>query len=102
MARLEEWSLVMDERDLDPWLAPEMQQPKFRVRGRVYDHPGFEDGKGVTTSSLTHLDMENLNECSTQNTKYSLGTPDRDWVDYLKTVSSPYLTAALRKLDAPI
>lgn len=54
--RLEQWSMVIGNR----------------VMGRVYEHPVFDDGEFVTTSSIVSIDKE---EVKTQNSVYKLGEP---------------------------
>lgn len=96
MTYLVDWCLVTD---IDPWQAPEeLLVGKFRLKGKVFDHPNFKDGSDVTTSSLVYLDLENLHEAATKNTLYGLRRPSEDWVKYLEEIGSPYHEAVLRRL----
>lgn len=54
VCRLENWYMNMERRTL---------------RGVVYDHPRFEDGSCIHTSSIMHLSST---ECETVNTVYKL------------------------------
>lgn len=84
MAKLENWSLVTDGDFYQP---PECMV--FHLQGEVVGHPGHEDGKKVTTSSIKELNIEGR-VASTRNTTYELGTPNPLWVEYLKEVKSDF------------
>lgn len=51
MPRLEQWSVVNSG---DPYKPPEAQTS--HLHGKVYGHPGFDEGTEVTTSPIAGLD----------------------------------------------
>jgi len=89
---IEEWSLM---RETDIYTAPELI--KVIIIGKVYGHPGFDDGELVRTSAIQVLNMPNA-EAKTLSHTYTLGTPDPKWVDYLrKTDQSKAIDAFIEK-----
>lgn len=78
MPRLEEWSLFRD--DSNPFLAPELRS--VRLQGKVYGHEMFDDGDGVSTSTVQKLDLKN-NIAETKNTVYELGEPSEGYIKWL-------------------
>lgn len=96
MARLENWCLVKSEHDLEeglknsltamshlPYMASEIFQ-LFQLKGTVFDHPKKRDGQTVRTSVCVHLDCNKRVAATKSGTLYELGTPDPDWIEWLK------------------
>lgn len=75
---LKNWSIKTDG---NPFVSPELL--KYRLTGEVYNHPRFEDGKSVSTSTLKSIDYKNQ-KVQTRNTEYHLEEPNEDWLKYLK------------------
>lgn len=67
-AHLENWSLV---GRVEPYTPPELW--KYSLRGEVYNHPLFEDGEVVYTSSVQRVSDGKV---ITRNTEYTLGDVD--------------------------
>lgn len=72
---IEEWSVVYKEKDY--YKAPE--QKSLHLSGTVYNHPSCEDGNSVVTSSIKDVDGIFV---YTANTKYKLGNPSQQYVDW--------------------
>lgn len=81
MPRLENWSVGTGYARR--YRAPEIQS--MYISGVIYDDEKgrFEDGKEISTSMIHEL---NLNEgyAQTRNTKYTLGEPDKEYIEWLK------------------
>ena len=69
---IENWSVV--GRQLSIYEAPELQT--YQIKGEVYNHPGFDAGQSITTSTIRHRDGKNV---LTNNTRYVLGIPHPDY-----------------------
>ena len=82
MPRLENWSIGID----NPYQAPELQ--KKRLFGDIYDDEKgrFLDGSPVSTSPIQELNLKE-GYAMTRNTKYILGEPSKDYVEWLKSQS---------------
>lgn len=81
MPRLENWSIGCAE--LDPYRAPESQ--KKVLYGQIYDDEKerWNDGTNIRTSTIVELDIKN-NSAKTLNTKYILGEPSKDYLEWLE------------------
>lgn len=102
---LEDWSLIVV--DNDPLRAPELKN--MYLCGKVYGHPNFSDGESITTSKVLEFSIFGLEDDTpsleerissqmiidsegkpfdgyavTQNTVYSLGVPEQEFVEFLK------------------
>jgi hypothetical protein len=71
--KLENWSVVC--KNYDPYLAPELYQSA--LYGNVFGHPRFDDGDGVTTSSLVGKQGEII--ITKSGSEYELGIVDPDY-----------------------
>ena len=69
---IQDWSVVGGGT---PYTAPECRTQ--HLRGRVYDHPSFEDGERIRSSALRSIDGDGTAE--TRNTTYTLGNPSPDY-----------------------
>jgi hypothetical protein len=76
--KLENWSIVFIKPH--DYAAPELIYSC--LKGNVYNHPKFEGGKYIKTSKLRKLNSKERT-AETFNTEYSLGEPDKKWVDWL-------------------
>jgi hypothetical protein len=81
MIKLENWSLGNAPDDM--YYAPEVR--KVRLSGDVYNHPRFEDGKKVTTSSVKEVNGKVITTSS--GSVYELGEPEKEYLDYLKSIN---------------
>lgn len=81
MSRLENWSIGVD--DSNPFLAPELRSR--RLYGDIYnDENGrFPDGAEISTSTIQKLNLKE-SYAMTRNTKYTLGEPDRSYIEWLE------------------
>jgi len=75
---IENWSIV--GRKLSVYEAPELQT--YQIKGEVYNHPGFDAGESITTSTIRHRDGKTV---LTNNTRYTLGTPHPDYASWCIT-----------------
>ena len=66
---LDEWAFTQDGND-----------PDCSLTGRVYNHARYPDGQVVVTTPLRRLD--HLTAITMSGTKYRLGTPSQDYLDY--------------------
>ena len=91
IVKLEKWSIKLDT-DSDYYRAPETRA-KY-LSGLTEGHPRKEDGSEVLTSRLLDLNLE-TGFAETRNTVYQLGSPNPEWVEFLKqqgsATSFPYL-----------
>jgi hypothetical protein len=55
MPRLENWSLVRDDRN--GFKAPELRP--VVLKGNVYNHKDFEDGELISTSTVKKIEIRN-------------------------------------------
>ncbi len=77
VVNIENWS-IQDAND-NPFAAPELRR---RVLcGIVYNHPKFEDGTYVSTSSAEEIDLVN-GTVTTRNNTYQLGKIDDKYLEY--------------------
>ncbi len=78
--RLDDWYLTIEN---DPFKAPE-QQTTFAA-GAVSNHTNskFKDGKHIVTSRVIELNVEDK-FLRTRNTRYDLGEPKEEWLEWLK------------------
>ena len=53
---IENWSIV--GRKLSVYEAPELQT--YQIKGEVYNHPGFDNGESITTSTIRHWALPTL------------------------------------------
>ncbi len=81
MPRLENWSIVGNLNH--QYQAPDSETS--RLEGIIFDDElkRFSDGRGVTTSRLVELDLENK-IAQTKNTKYKLGEPYPNYLKWLE------------------
>jgi hypothetical protein len=77
MVRIENWSVVSKD---DIYTAPELA--RFALAGDVFDHPRLGDAEGVTTSSIKSSNGRTVTTSS--GTKYSLGQPSSDYVEWCR------------------
>ena len=81
MPRLENWSI--GTAYVNPYQAPETIEK--HINGTIYDDEEgrFPDGSEISTSTVQEL---NLNEgyAQTRNTRYTLGEPDKSYIEWLK------------------
>ncbi len=73
MPKLENWSMV--NRNENSYQAPEQGIPA--LSGEVYNHPRFEDGLIVTTSSIINKKGENVLTYS--GSEYELGKVSEEY-----------------------
>jgi len=66
--RIEDWAVVTPV--LDPYAAPETQP--HSLSGKVFNHPRFEDGQDITTSSIVGKTTEG-EVLTTSGSSYELG-----------------------------
>jgi hypothetical protein len=65
----------------DPYLAPERKM--IMVGGEIYDHPNFEDGSVITTSTIK--DVHQRYVLTYTGTVYKLfGRPRKEYMQFLK------------------
>lgn len=74
MPQLENWSIISST--IDPYKAPELSKPA--LRGNVFGHPRFEDGKLIHTSSIAGITKEN-HILTHSGSKYMLGEIDSEF-----------------------
>jgi len=74
--RLENWSTTGSD---DPYQPPEHQTR--RLQGNVYNHPRFNDGRSIRTSSIVSIDGGTV---TTKNSVYTLGEPDPRFVEWCR------------------
>ena len=77
---IENWSVIDGQRNQE-FIAPECRL--YKLHGNVYGHPGFNDGDPVNTGILIAVNIPDKT-ASTTNTKYRLGEPDPQFVEFLK------------------
>lgn len=77
IANIENWSIKTSDDNL--FRAPELKNK--RLCGNVYNHPNFEDGKPVHSSSIQDIDLVK-GRVVTRNTVYQLGKVDKDYLAY--------------------
>ena len=76
--KIEGWSMSMGLSS--PYDAPELAA--LILMGDVVDHPRFEEGEHVRTSSVIGIDLPNK-IVETKNTIYILGEPDSGFIEWL-------------------
>lgn len=76
--RIENWSIKATG---DPYQPPEVGSKS--IAGLVYDHPKFDDGETILTSSIQSHEYEN-GIVRTMNSTYKLGKIDRGYYSFLK------------------
>jgi hypothetical protein len=80
MPILTNWSVVVDTSN--PYRAPELCKQSFK--GKVYNHPNFQDGEVVHTGTVIKLDWREK-YFETRRTRYWLeGPPDPSYVEFVK------------------
>lgn len=79
MPKLEDWEMFMVG---GPYTAPEAQT--VHLTGRVYEHPGFEDGERIVTSMVMYFNIKEGRAETRSGSKYTLCKPSIKWVDWLK------------------
>lgn len=72
MPTLENWSLIDTD---DPYTAPELR--KVRLHGIVHDHPRFNDGDEVMTSSIVGATGDTI--MTSSGSLYTLGKVNPDY-----------------------
>lgn len=72
--RLENWSVVSPQTD--PYKAPELCS--LVLRGNVYGHPNFEDGKEIITSTIVETTDDGKIKTYSGNV-YELGEVDPEY-----------------------
>lgn len=77
--KLEDWAVVVILED--NYKAPE--QGIVVLTGIVTGHPLKDDGKRIRTSYVSNIDIEKM-EAVTTSRRYSLGTPESGFMEYLK------------------
>jgi hypothetical protein len=78
MTMLDEWSLATpDGKGL---ACP--GDPNVRIRGFVWNHQWFEDGKRIVTAKI--IDVEGYWVQTEQGHTYQLGAPDLHWLRFLQ------------------
>ena len=75
IVRIEKWRLL--ENSNLPVTAPQLG---FRLRGRVYGHPSYQDGDKLTTSEILRVDGK-IVYCKSR--RYLLGDPALEYVNTL-------------------
>jgi len=75
---------------ITPYAAPETY--RYVLHGVVRNHPRFEEGKHVTTSTIVDLDVK-AGRCETRNTVYILGTPLPDYIEHCRQTGSESVEA---------
>lgn len=81
MPRLENWSV--GSNSMSPYAAPETCS--LHLQGRVYDHPRFDDGTPITTSSISLSGLTTpLTMRTRSGTVYQLGQISEDYCDWYK------------------
>ena len=82
---LKNWSIIADP--LDSYQAPELIS--MRAQGEVYGSPKFEDGVGITTSSIQKVvyDEDNIpTQIITDNSTYRLENILQSYKTYLESI----------------
>jgi hypothetical protein len=77
--RLENWAVVGNYGS--PYHAPE--QMVTRLRGAVYGHGAFSEGKDVVTSAVVVLNVKSGYAVTSSGTIYALGRPAPEWLTWL-------------------
>jgi hypothetical protein len=77
MYRLEEWATVIYP---DPWQPPEMQS--IAIRGKIYNHPNYEDGHEIITSSIASANGKIITTKS--GSIYQLGKINKEFVKWME------------------
>jgi len=78
MAKLENWKYI--KYSSNPYKAPELTT--FKLAGQVYGQEGRVDGASIITSEVVDLDTTARTAKTASGTKYELGEPDPDWVEW--------------------
>lgn len=66
MTKLKNWFVTSNQ---DGWTPPECVS--YFLSGNVYDHPNFQDGDPITSSSIKNvIDCNTYKIVETKNTKY--------------------------------
>jgi len=80
MPKLENWALCFNSFDF----YTSIERQNISLQGNVYGNPKFEEGKFVITSKVMDLDIPNRKAITYSGTRYTLGTPDQEWISWLK------------------
>jgi len=78
---LRNWSMIMRGDDFTP--------PECRTQclhGEVYHHGQFNNGEKVSTSRIVELNLAEGFAITASGSKYKLGKPREDFVQYLKDI----------------
>lgn len=78
MIRLENWAIVAR---YNPYDAPELGL-HIVIKGEVYDHPHFDNGKEIVTGYLKNFDSV-LKTAQTNSTSYILGKIEKGFENYM-------------------
>ena len=80
MPKLEDWQV--GKWSSNPYKAPELWT--WKLQGKIYNHPNFNDGEMVTTSEIVKLDVDARKATTRSGTEYELGNPNPQWIDWLQ------------------
>jgi hypothetical protein len=94
--RLEQWSTSASPSDV--YAAPECRA--LTLRGAVYGHLSYEDGEPIETSPVMHLNLDE-GRAQTRDACYTLGTPSKEFLDYLASIDSDLYDKALNLAVKP-
>lgn len=84
---IEDWVVISP---CNEYTAPELIYTV--LTGKVYGHPDFNDGDGITTSKITSINLKKKIAKTYSGNWYRLLTPNKDWVQWLrKTFGSKYM-----------
>ena len=78
MIKINDWSTT--SLDNNPYLAPELK--RINLQGKVYNHPRFDDGSKVTTSSIIKVEGRIIHTKS--DSIYKLRSIDKNFRKWLK------------------
>jgi hypothetical protein len=96
--RIENWSITATT--INRYIAPE--QKSYMLLGFVYNHPVERHGNGKTiqTSAVQELNLKE-GTARTKNTTYSLGEPNKEWVQWLRDNGYNKINEFLEQLNEP-
>lgn len=84
---LQDWAMVYDPKSVTPYTAPELFQ--YKLTGKVYGHPEFEDGEVITTSRIEEqIDDETYKTKS--GSIYKVGKKSLDYELFLEDYNARY------------
>ena len=95
MIKIENWALLFEG---DPYLPPESQ--RSYIKGRVYGHPRFNDGKTVHSSSIKEMNIKEGYIITSSGSKYILGLPEQAWVRWLEENNFTKYLEDIKNLDS--